>query len=283
MAQEFYDIEVLTAHPEAPRSDVAKRVRLYALDENEDGSYYSYWIQDGVNKYPILLSGPASASNNKSTAPISGAPDGEYIPLVDADGYGAASLPGTPAPTIQTGPAPTALLLPQGVTDASFNVGDTVVIDSISAELDELGNTVHRANLIWGAATGGGFPSREEIVHTTASLADLAEEDDQDITLYMSVAVLKVEVDRACRVRLYADAASRTADLDRDFEYPAADGIGVYLDFQFSAAGSIICSPQILASDMKGTPDGNMPVAIQNRSGATSTVEVTFTVLQREE
>lgn len=132
-------------------------------------------------------------------------------------------------------------------------------------------------------AGGGGFPARDEVVHTTASLADLAEEDDQDATLFKSVAILKVEVDRACRVRLYADAASRTADLARDWEYPATDGIGVYLDFQFSAAGSIICSPQILASDMKTVPDGDMPVAIQNLSGSTSAVEVTFTVLQREE
>jgi hypothetical protein len=139
------------------------------------------------------------------------------------------------------------------------------------------------SNSVLGLGGGGStLPAREEIVHTTASLAHLAEEDDQDVELWESVAILKIEVDRACRVRIYADAASRTADLDRDFVYPATDGQGVYMDFQFDAAGSRICAPQVLASDMKTTPDGFMPIAVQNRSGATATVEVTLTILRRE-
>lgn len=152
MAQQFYDIEVLADHPEAPRDDVAKRLRLYALDPNEDGSYYSFWIQDGDNNYPLLLSGPAEPSNSKSTAPFSGGtPEGEYVPMVNADGYGASSLPSNPPRTIRTGTNPAAIILPQGDTIEEQLL---VYVSAVTTETDETSASVSRAALEFGYPNG---------------------------------------------------------------------------------------------------------------------------------
>ena len=132
---------------------------------------------------------------------------------------------------------------------------------------------------------GGPVNARRDEVKTTASLADQASETGV-VTLGKSFLLVKVEADRNCRVRLYSTAAARTADAARPFGTDPTAGTqhGVICDLIVTTADSLvwILSPQAPGSCMETVVTRDIPYAIQNLSGATSTVEVTFTVVETE-
>jgi hypothetical protein len=161
---------------------------------------------------------------------------------------------------------------PTGVTGVTGATGPTGIpgIDGLDGE----------DSLVPGptGATGPSFFTRDTSVITTASLADLANEDGS-AAFAAGYRLHTVETDRACRVRLYTTSAKRTAD--------AARGIGVDptgdhgLMFEFVATGAV-------TYDLSPLVDGYCPTgtsvyyAIQNRSGGTSTVEVTLGWIRTE-
>lgn len=135
------------------------------------------------------------------------------------------------------------------------------------------------------ANIGGPVNARRDEVKTTASLADQVTENGV-VTLGKSFLLLKIVADRNCRVRLYSTAAARTADASRPFGTDPTAGTqhGVICDLLVTSADSLtwILSPQAPGSCMEASVTRDIPYAIQNLSGATSTVQVTFTVVETE-
>jgi len=132
-------------------------------------------------------------------------------------------------------------------------------------------------------ASGGGssLQSRATKAGTTGSLADAAQEN-LDITGFKGYALLKVQTDRAARVRIYTDAASRTADASRaEGTDPTADA-GVIAEVITTGAQTVIISPGAFGFNNESTPTTTIPCRITNKSGGTSTVVVTLHVLQLE-
>ncbi len=123
------------------------------------------------------------------------------------------------------------------------------------------------------------FPTRTTAVITTASLANGATENG-DVTLAAGYRLLRIETDRACRVRLYDTAGHRTTDADRPSgtdPTPATDH-GVVLDYVATGAVDALLSPAVDSQCPTGT---TVKYAIENRS-ATSAVEVTLTWIRTE-
>ena len=102
---------------------------------------------------------------------------------------------------------------------------------------------------------------------TTPSIANTAVSAGS-IALAAGYALYKIQVDRACRVRLYATTAARDADV------AGTGAAGRVLDLVATAAGTILVTPSVVGWVDTGVA---IPFAITNTSGATATVTLTAT------
>ncbi len=108
---------------------------------------------------------------------------------------------------------------------------------------------------------------------TTASLANFATENGT-VALGLQYKVCKVVTNRPARVRLYYTTDDRNADISRTPGDIPADTVGVFLDLvTYAGALSFPLTPVIQGFLDSGTA---VPYAIQNLSGETSAVTVTF-------
>lgn len=116
--------------------------------------------------------------------------------------------------------------------------------------------------------------TRDVATITTGSLADDATENGT-VVLRPMYRLFRVDVDRACRVRLYTSSAKRTADAARAVgtDVDIATDHGLMFEYVATAAIDVDLSPLV---------DGFCPTgstvyyAIENRSGSTHTVVVAF-------
>ena len=127
----------------------------------------------------------------------------------------------------------------------------------------------------------GGLPSRSTATSTTGSLADTAQAD-LDITGFKSYTLLTITTDKAARVRLYVNAATRTADAARaEGTDPAADA-GLIAEVITTGAETVIISPGAYGFNLESTPTTNIPCRVTNKSGSTGTVQIDLNILQLE-
>ena len=136
----------------------------------------------------------------------------------------------------------------------------------------------------YDAAPGGGgsgLQSRGTVTGTTGSLADAAEAD-LDITGFKAYALLTITTDRAARVRLYVNAATRTADAARAEGVDPTSDAGVIAEVITTGADTVIISPGAYGFNLEGTPTTTIPCRVTNKSGGTSTVQVDLNILQLE-
>ena len=133
----------------------------------------------------------------------------------------------------------------------------------------------------WVAQGGSGLQSRVLRTSQTSSLADGAEAD-LDITGFKAYALLFITTDRAARVRLYVTAATRTADASRAEGVDPTSDAGLIAEVITTGAGTVIISPGAYGFNLENFTTTNIPCRVTNKSGSTSTVQVTLGVLQLE-
>tara|TARA_B100002019_G_scaffold281093_1_gene284769 strand:+ start:1604 stop:4276 length:2673 start_codon:yes stop_codon:yes gene_type:complete len=131
-------------------------------------------------------------------------------------------------------------------------------------------------------ASGGsvGLQTRQDFTGTTASIADNAT-GDLNITAYKAYTLLKVETSEDAWVRIYTDAASRTADANRSEGSDPSVGTGVIAETRGS--GVVLISPGVFGynNDSPSATD-TVYAAVTNRSGASRTITVTLTAIRLE-
>jgi hypothetical protein len=91
--------------------------------------------------------------------------------------------------------------------------------------------------------------------------------------------IYMMTADQACRVRLYVDAAHRTADALRPAGTDPLGDHGCLADFVFAAAGTLTASPLVDGFVASGIAAS---YAIENTSGTTTPVQVTLTWVRTE-
>jgi hypothetical protein len=124
--------------------------------------------------------------------------------------------------------------------------------------------------------------AREEVAFTTASLADGATAESTVSIGCRAALLVGIEADRACRVRFYDTSAARAADSARGEATDPAAGIGVLAEYIFTGADTYGAEPPIILKNGDGSGT-TVYYAVENQSGATSTVEVTLTILELED
>ena len=137
------------------------------------------------------------------------------------------------------------------------------------------------ADYAWVAQGGSGLQSRSLRTSQTSSLADGAEAD-LDITGFKAYALLFITTDRAARVRLYVTGATRTADASRAEGVDPTSDAGLIAEVITTGADTVIISPGAYGFNLESSTTTNIPCRVTNKSGSTSTVQVTLGVLQLE-
>lgn len=159
-----------------------------------------------------------------------------------------------------------------------INSGNTLQIDGaggITASVDADGTFT-----IDGSGVAG-LMSRTAVAGTTSSIADEADED-LNLTGYKGYLLLKIQTSAAAWVRIYTDAASRTADAGRSELTDPDPGAGVVAEVISTGAETILISPGAIGYNDEGTPTTNIPINVKNKSGGSAAITVTLTVIQVE-
>jgi hypothetical protein len=125
------------------------------------------------------------------------------------------------------------------------------------------------------------IPSRTTVSEATSSLADGAT-DDLTIIGFKGYLLYKIETSVAAWVRIYTDTTSQTNDSSRDELTDPTPGSGVIAEVITTGAETVLISPGTFGFNNDGTPSTNIYLAVKNKSGGTTTVTVTLTILQVE-
>jgi hypothetical protein len=126
-------------------------------------------------------------------------------------------------------------------------------------------------------ASSGPDMTRTTVTKTTASLADAARELST-VTMGKTWMVSKIVANKACRIRLYTTTALRDADASRGVGVEPVGNVGCILDLTLSE--SVLTwypVPNVIGSNDDSTITNAIPITIDNFSGSTGTVGVTFT------
>ena len=128
---------------------------------------------------------------------------------------------------------------------------------------------------------GSSLQSRTTKSGTTASLANNVR-GDLNITGFKGYALLAIQTDKAAWVRIYANAATRTADASRLETVDPTPDAGVIAEVITTGAQTVLVSPSIIGYNFESPATITIPCSVTNKSGSTGTVAVTLTVLQLE-
>jgi collagen type VII alpha len=137
-------------------------------------------------------------------------------------------------------------------------------------------------------AAGGGTISGNTISSTrttisgnTASLANSAT-GNIDLTGYRGYALYKITTSAASWVRVYTDSASRALDSTRTDSQDPGTNSGVIAEIITTGANTIVLSPAAVGFNNENSPTANIALAVTNRSGNTSQITVSLTLVQIE-
>lgn len=129
-------------------------------------------------------------------------------------------------------------------------------------------------------SVAAGGVSRVSETKVTASIANSTTGNIQFTTLGKSFAIQKVTAEKESWIRIYSDTASRSADASRTQGTDPADGSGVIAEFIATSANTVFKVTPAIYGWLDGETE--VPVAVQNNSGGTTTTSVTIQVLKIE-
>ena len=126
---------------------------------------------------------------------------------------------------------------------------------------------------------GAGLQARRSQVWTSTDPVPQAGFGLGEVPLGLGWRLIRVQADRACRVRLYTTATKRDADLGRHATTRPTGDHGLLLDLVLQDALTWDLSPLVDGASFAG---GANPVSVQNLSGAAAVTTVTFTFMVTE-
>jgi hypothetical protein len=137
----------------------------------------------------------------------------------------------------------------------------------------------------WVAATvAGGTVASPRYTITTSTNGTINNNQTQNFDLigYKSYALLKIYTSVAAWVRVYTDSASRTADSGRLITTDPGINAGIVAEVITTTTSTVVIAPATIGFNNETTVTNIIPIAVTNRTGISSAVSVTLTVLQME-
>ena len=217
---------------------------------------------------PAGETGPAGANGATGPTGPAGA-NGQGVPTGGTTGQVLAKIDGTNYNTEWIDP-------PAGAVDLD-GLTDVVITTPSSGQVLKF-NGINWINDTDSTST---IFSRSPVLNSTSSLVDGASENI-NITGFKSYALLKIQTSAAAWVRLYSDAASRTADESRLEGVDPVPGAGVIAEVITTGAQTVIITPGTIGFNNEATPTTSIPIRVTNKSGGTTSITITLTVIQLE-
>jgi hypothetical protein len=231
------------------------------------------------------------------TGPLGTGPTGASSVVTGPTGYtgplgtgptGRTGATGATGATGRTGPlgtGPTGITGSTGPTGAGIiNIqGNSINVGSVSTLNFEtpLTTTLNSGIITVGSSNSPNLASRTSVTATTAFIANNTL-FNLDLTGFRSYALIKIQVNKASRVRVYANNVSRTFDASRAINVAPAAGSGLIAEIVTSGAATTMISPAALGYNNETVPTTTIPIAVTNLSGISTTITVTLTILQLE-
>lgn len=201
-------------------------------------------------------------------------PSGPAGPSGATGPYGPQGLTGPTGPTGVTGPT--------GSTGATGATGPSGGPTGPAGPVGPTGATGPAGATGAVGATGPAGPvgtyARATATYTTASLAVGATETGT-ITLAKTFALLRIQTSAAANVRVYPNAAARTADAARVQGDPP-NGMVLVLDYITSDTSVHDLSPMVIGANTESSPSSSIPISVQANAAGAVTVTVTYLPLE---
>ena len=142
-----------------------------------------------------------------------------------------------------------------------------------------MGNAVNTNSNV---ATGNPLQSRTIVTGLTTSIVNNGI-GNTDITGFKSYSLMRVGLSTAGWLRIYADNASRTADISRSVGVDPAPGSGVIAEVVTTGISTTqIITPFVMGGNLNNPADATIYAAITNLSGSTQAITANLTILQLE-
>jgi hypothetical protein len=93
----------------------------------------------------------------------------------------------------------------------------------------------------------------------------------------------KINVSAAAWVRLYTNAAARSADSVRSITSDPTSDAGVIVEVITTGSQTVVLSPAVLGYNDENPVTTNIPASVTNLSGQTATITVTLTLVKTEQ
>ena len=157
----------------------------------------------------------------------------------------------------------------------------TLTLPPTDGSVDQVLSTDGNGVLDWVNQTGGGSAYTRTTKNATTASLNAGVAGDLSITAFKAYNLLKVTIDHPAWVRLYVDAASRTADASRVEGTDPLPGSGVIAEVLTTTAGAstFLMSPAVFGwnnvSDV-------VHAKVTNKDSQARAITVTLTLIQAE-
>lgn len=174
--------------------------------------------------------------------------------------------------------------------NANDSIGDLLTLDNltdvtITNPTDGQVLKYDAGNNRWVNAadsTGTGSAVSRNTASAIASSLAAGATGNVTITGYKGYVLYKIQTSAAAWVRIYADTASRTADASRAEGADPNPSAGVIAEVITTGAQTILLTPGVIGFNNETVPNSNIQVAVTNKSGATTSITVTLTLVALE-
>lgn len=122
---------------------------------------------------------------------------------------------------------------------------------------------------------------RGDVFGTSVSLTNGAT-GNITITGFKGYMMYKITTSAAAWVRIYTSTSARTADSGRVEGTDPTPGSGVIAEVVTTGAETVLMSPGVVGFNNESIPNSNIEVAVTNKSGGTTTITVTLTIVKLE-
>jgi hypothetical protein len=122
---------------------------------------------------------------------------------------------------------------------------------------------------------------RGDVFGTTSSLTNGAT-GNLSITGFKCYMMYKIATSAAAWVRVYTSTAARTADSGRAEGTDPTPGSGVIAEVVTTGAETVLLSPGVIGFNDESIPTNSIEVAVTNKSGGTTTITATLTIVKLE-
>lgn len=142
------------------------------------------------------------------------------------------------------------------------------------------GSTVGGTNI---AGFSNGFQARNNTPSDSVLGVENGATANLDLLGHKGYVLFSITANKACRVVVYTDNASRTADAGRSQGVAPSSNSGVIAEAAFTGQDTVTFSPGLFGYNNESSPTTTIPIAVTNNVGSQADIAVKLSILKIEQ